>query len=55
MNDNKCGEIKFPPKYVGYWQLGGPSGLLIAIEKKPNWFHRKMIKLSFGIEWKDIE
>lgn len=55
MSDNQLGKIWFPPKYVGYWQLGGVGGLLIAAEKKPNWFHRKMIKLSLGIEWKDIE
>ena len=40
-----------PPKYAGGYQIGGPYGLRIMIEKKPNWFHRKMMWYCFGWEW----
>jgi hypothetical protein len=39
------------PVYVGGWTLGG---LTVSMEKKPNWFKRKMMKLCFGFEWKDF-
>lgn len=41
------------PKYVGAYQLGGEFGLRIMFKKKPNWFHRTMMKLCLGWEWID--
>lgn len=41
------------PKHVGGYQLGGQYGLRIMFQKKPNWLHRKMMKLCLGIEWID--
>jgi hypothetical protein len=42
------------PKYVGMYCLGGgKNGLCISFEKKPNWFHRTMMKVCLGWEWKD--
>ncbi len=40
-----------PPNVVGYWALS--SNFLISVSSKPNWFHRKMITLVFGWEWRD--
>ena len=42
------------PKYVGYYYLGRKA-LCIAFEKKPNWFHRTMMKACLGWEWTDIK
>jgi hypothetical protein len=39
------------PVYVGYYELGGQYGIRIAFEKKPNWFHRTMMKLCLGWSW----
>ncbi len=41
------------PNYVGCYCLGGKNGFCIAFEKKPNWFHRTMMKMCLGWEWKD--
>jgi hypothetical protein len=41
------------PKYVGSYRIGENYGLSISFEKKPNWFHRKMMKLCLGWEWRD--
>ncbi len=41
------------PKYVGGYQIGGPMGLRINFLKKPNWFHRTMMRLCLGWEWVD--
>ena len=43
------------PKYVGGYRIGGALGLQINFRSKPNWFHRKMMKLCLGWEWVDIE
>lgn len=40
-----------PPPVVGHWALS--PNFLIGMTKKPNWFHRKMITLVFGWEWRD--
>ena len=45
--------ISEPPKYVGGYQIGGPRGLQINLKQKPNWLHRKMMRLCFGWEWVD--
>ena len=41
----------YSTKYPGYYQLGGSEGVQIYLVKKPKWFHRKMMKLCFGLEW----
>jgi hypothetical protein len=41
------------PNYVGAYCLGGKNGFCISFEKKPNWFHRTMMKVCLGWEWKD--
>jgi hypothetical protein len=40
-------------QYTGFYQLGGNRGLRISQEKKPCWFHRKMMKWCLGLEWFD--
>ena len=40
------------PKYVGYYYLGHKA-LCIAFEKKPNWFHRTMMKVCLGWKWEN--
>jgi hypothetical protein len=43
------------PNYVGMYCLGGgKNGLCISFEKKPNGFHRTMMKACLGWEWIDI-
>lgn len=39
------------PIYVGYWNID--DSLFLYKEKKPNWFHRTMMKLCLGIKWVD--
>lgn len=41
------------PSYIGGYRLGGEQGLQINLTTKPNWFHRKMMKLCLGWEWVD--
>jgi hypothetical protein len=41
--------------YVGRYCLGGIQGFCVAFEKKPNWFHRTMMKVCLGWEWTDIK
>lgn len=41
------------PKYVGMYCLGDKASLCILFEKKPNWFHRKMMKMCLGWKWTD--
>lgn len=51
--------IEIPPsmqvvtvlKYVGMYCLGGKNGFCVAFEKKPNWFHRTMMKVCLGWTW----
>ena len=40
------------PKHVGYMIMD--RGVKLALYKKPNWFHRKMMKICFGFVWEDI-
>jgi hypothetical protein len=39
--------------YIGMYCLGGKNGFCISFEKKPNWFHRTMMKVCLGWEWND--
>jgi hypothetical protein len=49
---NECRFIE-NPNYVGSYRLGKPIGFHIALQKKPCWFHRTMMRLCFGWEWED--
>ena len=40
------------PKYVGRYCLGDKA-LCIAFVKKPNWFHRTMMKVCLGWKWEN--
>ena len=46
-------QFQLVPKYVGFYKLGGNQGLRISQEKKPCWFHRKMMKWCLSFEWFD--
>lgn len=41
------------PNYVGYYALGSTYTLRVMFEKKPIWFHRKMMQLCLGWRWVD--
>ena len=38
-------------KNVGSYFMGTGKGFHIYLEKKPNWLHRKCMKLFLGWEW----
>ena len=40
-------------KNVGSYFMGTGKGFHIHLEKKPNWLHRKCMKLFLGWEWID--
>ena len=40
-------------KNVGSYFMGTGKGFHIHLEKKPNWLHRKCMKLFLGWEWVD--
>jgi hypothetical protein len=48
--------LEFKPSFkcVGSYCLGGKSGMCIWLEKKPNLFHRTMMKVCLGWEWTDV-
>jgi len=50
-------EYRFTPMpvYVGGYQIGGPMGLQINMQKKPKWIHRTMMRLCLGWEWVDVK
>ena len=51
-NASMC--ISAMPNYAGMYCLGGDKNVFcISFEKKPNWFHRTMMKVCLGWEWKD--
>lgn len=37
----------------GWVKIGGDQGLCFSFERKPKWFHRKMMQFCLGWEWKD--
>ena len=41
------------PTIVGGYRWGGELGFQINFTYKPNWFHRTMVRLCFGLEWID--
>lgn len=40
--------IKAPAEAVGGYRLGNTT---LALTHKPNWLHRTMMRLCFGVEW----
>jgi len=40
-------------KNVGRYCMGTGKGFCIHLEKKPNWLHRKCMKLFLGWDWKN--
>ena len=43
------------PKKIGKYCIGAGEGFCIHFEKKPNWLHRKCMKLFLGWEWSDYK
>jgi hypothetical protein len=43
------------PKPVGYWQIGGPTGVLFSGFKRPRWLTRYLCRALLEIEWHDGE
>jgi hypothetical protein len=41
------------PNTVGRYCMGTGKGFCIHLEKKPNWLHRKCMKLFLGWDWKN--
>ena len=41
------------PTYVGSYEIGKDTGTWFSLLKKPNWFHRTMVRLILGWVWKD--
>jgi len=50
---NNASFVFKPSKYVGCYCLGGKNGFCISFEKKPNWFHRTMMRVCLGWIWTD--
>jgi hypothetical protein len=40
-----------PPKYTWKCKLTNNTYWMVEEGKEPNWFHRKMQELCFGIKW----
>ena len=41
------------PNTVGRYHIGGTKKFSIYFDKKPNWLHRKCMKLFLGWTWED--
>jgi len=41
------------PNTVGRYHIGGTKKFSIYMDKKPNWLHRKCMKLFLGWTWED--
>jgi hypothetical protein len=41
------------PTFVGSYEIGKDTGTWFSLLKKPNWFHRTMVRLILGWVWKD--
>ena len=48
------GSIKLP-KRIGKYCIGSGDGFCIHFIKKPNWLHRKCMKLFLGWDWSDYK
>jgi hypothetical protein len=48
-------EMHQPPKAVGvYWIGGVGSGVGFHFPKKPCWWHRFMMRVALGWDWRDL-
>lgn len=45
--------IQQPAKYVGYWTIGGPSGLRVAMTRRPRWLTRVLCRWLLEWIWTD--
>lgn len=43
------------PKYTWKCQLVPGTHWMVEAGKQPNWFHRKMQELCFGIQWRKVD
>ena len=41
------------PNTIGRYYIGGSKKFSIYFDKKPNWLHRKCMKLFLGWTWED--
>jgi hypothetical protein len=41
------------PNTIGRYHIGGTKKFSIYFDKKPNWIHRKCMKLFLGWTWED--
>ena len=49
------GEVRVVPlnqPVGGYW-MGGPMSIGFMLHQRPSWWHRKMVRLFLGWEWRD--
>jgi hypothetical protein len=42
------------PTYVGCYRLGTDYYTQFNFTHKPNWFHRTMMRLFFGLKWVNL-
>lgn len=42
------------PRYVGGYQLGGPMGLQINLQRKPWFWQRFLMRVALGWVWVDL-
>ena len=55
-NQMKLKHLSDSKPAIGKWQIGdGDNFISFALTKKPNWFHRKMANLFFGLVWYDFK
>jgi hypothetical protein len=43
-------KLQGPPQYVGKWRIAC-SDLYLSTVRKPNWFHRLMMRVLIGWTW----
>jgi hypothetical protein len=53
LGDHEAPYILTQVVYVGYYQIGGASGIRLSFASKPSWLHRTMSKLLLGWKWVD--
>ncbi len=45
--------ILYQPVYAGSWKIGGSTGLVFSVSKRPRWLTRVMMKFLIEWEWCD--
>jgi hypothetical protein len=48
-------KIEMPKAVITLYPWGKQTDMLIALTKKPNWFHRKMMTWCFGFYWEEVK